>query len=68
MAELRLAELNLAQADLLRRQLMVRLPLWFLVAAGLSTVLIGTAALVLGQRLTRPVEALVEGMSHFARG
>jgi two-component system, NtrC family, nitrogen regulation sensor histidine kinase NtrY len=67
-AELRLAELNLAQADLLRRQLMVRLPLWFLVAAGLSTVLIGTAALVLGQRLSRPVQALVEGMSHFAEG
>ena len=67
-ADLRLAELNLAQADLLRRQLMVRLPLWFLIAAGLSTVLIGTAAVVLGQRLTRPVQALVGGMSRFAQG
>jgi len=67
-ADLRLAELNLAQADLLRRQLMVRLPFWFLIAAGLSTVLIGTAAVLLGRRLTRPVHALVEGMSRFAQG
>jgi nitrogen fixation/metabolism regulation signal transduction histidine kinase len=67
-SELRLAELHLAQADLARRQLLVRAPLWFLVAAGLSAALIAGAAFGLGRRLSRPVELLVEGMGHYARG
>jgi nitrogen fixation/metabolism regulation signal transduction histidine kinase len=67
-AELRAAELHLAQAELVRRQLVQRAPLGFLLATGLSVVLIGGAAVVLGRRLTRPVDSLVRGMAHYARG
>ena len=67
-AQLRAAERHLVQADLARRQLVHRAPLTFLLAAGLSIALIGAAALLLGRRLSRPVDSLVEGMSHYARG
>jgi two-component system, NtrC family, nitrogen regulation sensor histidine kinase NtrY len=66
--ELRAAELHMAQADLARRSLLARAPVYFLGALALSTVLVTLAALLLGRRLSRPVEVLAAAMSRYARG
>jgi two-component system nitrogen regulation sensor histidine kinase NtrY len=66
--ELYAAELRLAQAELARRRLRERMPTYFLAALGVSAAVVSAAAWVLGRRLSRPVEALAEGMAHFARG
>jgi two-component system, NtrC family, nitrogen regulation sensor histidine kinase NtrY len=67
-ADLRLAQLRLAQADLARRRLTERLPLSFAAALVLSACIVALAAWLLGRRLSRPVETLVQAMGHFARG
>ena len=67
-AELRAAELHLTQANLARRRLLERTPLWFLLALGASVALVGLAALVLGRRLSRPVERLAAAMARYGRG
>jgi two-component system nitrogen regulation sensor histidine kinase NtrY len=67
-SELRAAELSLAQAELARRRLRQRLPGYFLAALGASALVVAAAAWLLGRRLSRPIEALAEGMSRFARG
>jgi two-component system, NtrC family, nitrogen regulation sensor histidine kinase NtrY len=66
--ELRAAELHMAQADLARHSLLARAPLYFLVALAVSTALVTAAALLLGRRLSRPVEALAAAMARYARG
>jgi two-component system, NtrC family, nitrogen regulation sensor histidine kinase NtrY len=66
--ELRLAELHLAQAELARRRLLAEVPRSFLVALAASALLMALAAWLLGRRLSRPVEALADGMSRYARG
>jgi two-component system, NtrC family, nitrogen regulation sensor histidine kinase NtrY len=66
--EVREAQLHLAQAELARRSLVRRLPLWVggvVVATALALV---AAALLLGRALTRPVETLAQGMAAFSRG
>jgi two-component system nitrogen regulation sensor histidine kinase NtrY len=67
-SDLRAAELSLAQAELARRRLRQRLPGYFLAALGASALAVAAAAWLLGRRLSRPVEALAEGMSRFAQG
>jgi nitrogen fixation/metabolism regulation signal transduction histidine kinase len=67
-AELRAAELHLAQADLARRRLLDLAPYWFLVALGLSVGLVGLGAWMLGRRLSRPIEDLSAAMSRYGRG
>jgi nitrogen fixation/metabolism regulation signal transduction histidine kinase len=66
--ELRGAELALAQAELARRRLLERLPRDFLLALLATVALVAAAAWVLGRRLSRPVEALAQGMARYARG
>jgi two-component system nitrogen regulation sensor histidine kinase NtrY len=66
--ELRGAELRLAQAELARRRLLGRLPRDFLLALAATVALVAVAAWLLGRRLSRPVEALAEGMARYARG
>jgi two-component system nitrogen regulation sensor histidine kinase NtrY len=66
--ELHAAELHLAQAELARRRLLDRLPRDFLLALGATVVAVAVAAWLLGRRLSRPVEALAEGMARYARG
>jgi two-component system nitrogen regulation sensor histidine kinase NtrY len=66
--ELHGAELQLAQAELARRRLLDRLPRDFLLALAATEVLVGAAAWLLGRRLSRPVEALAEGMARYAQG
>jgi two-component system, NtrC family, nitrogen regulation sensor histidine kinase NtrY len=67
-ADLRLAQLRLAQAELARRRLTERLPVSFAAALALSACIVALAAWLLGRRLSRPVETLVQAMGHFARG
>jgi two-component system nitrogen regulation sensor histidine kinase NtrY len=66
--ELHGAELQLAQAELARRRLLDRVPRDFLVALLATVALVGAAAWLLGRRLSRPVEALADGMARYARG
>jgi two-component system, NtrC family, nitrogen regulation sensor histidine kinase NtrY len=66
--DLRAAELRLAQAELARRRLLDRLPRDFLLALGATVAAVAVAAWLLGRRLSRPVEALAEGMARYARG
>ena len=44
------------------------MPRSFLVALAASALLMALAAWLLGRRLSRPVEALADGMSRYARG
>jgi two-component system, NtrC family, nitrogen regulation sensor histidine kinase NtrY len=67
-AELRQAELHLAQAEVARRRLLATVPGSFLLALAASALLLGGAAWLLGRRLSRPVEALADGMARYARG
>jgi len=66
--DLRRAELHLAQAELARRRLLAEVPRSFLWALAASALLMALAAWLLGRRLSRPVEALADGMSRYARG
>jgi nitrogen fixation/metabolism regulation signal transduction histidine kinase len=66
--DLRRAELHLAQAELARRRLLAEVPRSFLLALAASALLMAGAAWLLGRRLSRPVEALADGMSRYARG
>jgi nitrogen fixation/metabolism regulation signal transduction histidine kinase len=66
--ELRAAELHLVQAELARRRLLQQAPRSFYLALAASAVLLGAAAFLLGRRLSRPVEALAEGMARYGRG
>jgi two-component system, NtrC family, nitrogen regulation sensor histidine kinase NtrY len=66
--DLHAAELHLAQAELARRRLLDRLPRDLLLALGATVAAVAVAAWLLGRRLSRPVEALAEGMARYARG
>jgi two-component system nitrogen regulation sensor histidine kinase NtrY len=66
--ELHASELRLAQAELARRRLLDRLPRELLFALAATVALVALAAWALGRRLSRPVEALAEGMARYARG
>jgi nitrogen fixation/metabolism regulation signal transduction histidine kinase len=66
--DLRRAELHLAQAELARRRLLAEAPRSFVVALAASALLLGAAAWLLGRRLSRPVEALADGMARYGRG
>jgi nitrogen fixation/metabolism regulation signal transduction histidine kinase len=66
--ELQRARLHLAQAELLRRQLALRLPSLLLLAAVLSALLCAALALLLGIRLSRPIEQLAKGMARVGSG
>jgi len=66
--DLRRAELHLAQAELARRRLLAEAPRSFLLALAASVLLMALAAWLLGRRLSRPVEALADGMARYARG
>ncbi|MBF5045174.1 HAMP domain-containing protein [Aggregicoccus sp. 17bor-14] len=66
--EIREARLHLAQAELARRALVARVPLWAGAVVLTAALALATAALVLGRALTRPVETLTRGMEAFSRG
>ncbi len=66
--ELREARLNLWQAELARRALARRVPLTLLFALASTALLVMGAALLLGLRITRPVERLAEGMVRVGGG
>jgi two-component system nitrogen regulation sensor histidine kinase NtrY len=66
--QLRGAELHLAQAELARRRLLATVPRSFYLALAASLLMVAGAAWLLGRRLSRPVEALAEGMVRYARG
>lgn len=66
--DLRLAELHLVQADLARRQLLERAPLFFVTALVASVSGAGVLAFLVGRRLSRPVEELSAAMARFGRG
>ncbi|WP_244238572.1 sensor histidine kinase [Corallococcus terminator] len=62
------ARLNLAQAELARRALVRRVPV-FIAALGLvSGLVLAVAAALLGRVLTRPVGTLIDGMRAYSRG
>ena len=62
------ARLNLAQAELARRALVQRVPLFITALVLLSAGVLAVAALLLGRALSRPVTTLTQGMSAYARG
>jgi two-component system nitrogen regulation sensor histidine kinase NtrY len=66
--DLRAAELHLAQAELARRRLLAEVPRSFLLALLAAAALMAAAAWLLGRRLSRPVEALADGMARYGRG
>jgi nitrogen fixation/metabolism regulation signal transduction histidine kinase len=62
------ARLNLAQAELARRALVRRVPM-FIAALVLGTAaVLALAAVLLGRALSRPVTTLTQGMATYARG
>jgi two-component system nitrogen regulation sensor histidine kinase NtrY len=62
------ARLNLAQAELARRALVRRVPM-FIAALVLGTAaVLALAAVLLGRALARPVATLTQGMTAYARG
>ncbi|HEX8702927.1 MAG TPA: ATP-binding protein [Myxococcaceae bacterium] len=62
------ARLNLAQAELARRALVQRVPLFITALVLLSAAVLAVAAVLLGRALSRPVTTLTQGMSAYARG
>lgn len=62
------ARLNLAQAELARRALVRRVPLFIALLVLLSATVLAGAALLLGRALSRPVTTLTQGMGAYARG
>jgi nitrogen fixation/metabolism regulation signal transduction histidine kinase len=66
--DLRAAELRLVQAELARRRVIDRLRLDFLLALAATLVTVAGVAWLVGRRLSRPVEALADGIARYARG
>ena len=66
--DLRRAELHLVQADLARRQLLERAPLFFVSALLAAVAGAGVLAFLVGRRLSRPVEELSSAMARYGRG
>jgi two-component system, NtrC family, nitrogen regulation sensor histidine kinase NtrY len=66
--DLRAAELRLVQAELARRRVSDRLRRDFLLALAATLVTVAGAAWLVGRRLSRPVEALADGIARYARG
>ena len=62
------ARLNLAQAELARRALVQRVPLFITALVLLSAGVLAVAAVLLGRALSRPVTTLTQGMGAYARG
>jgi two-component system nitrogen regulation sensor histidine kinase NtrY len=62
------ARLNLAQAELARRALVQRVPLFIAALVLLSAGVLAVAAVLLGRALSRPVTTLTQGMGAYARG
>jgi two-component system nitrogen regulation sensor histidine kinase NtrY len=62
------ARLNLAQAELARRALVRRLPMFIAALVLGSAFVLALAALLLGRALARPVTTLTQGMAAYARG
>ncbi|QSQ10786.1 sensor histidine kinase [Myxococcus landrumensis] len=60
--------LHLAQAELTRRALVRRVPMFITVLVFVSGGVLAVAAMLLGRTLTRPVTVLTEGMWAYARG
>ncbi len=62
------ARLNLAQAELARGALVLRVPLFITALVLISAAVLALAAVLLGRALSRPVTTLTQGMATYARG
>lgn len=66
--DIRQTRLHLAQADLARRTLQNRIPIYFGGALAISAVALLALAYGLGRRVARPIETLTGGIQQFAKG
>ncbi|NBD12472.1 sensor histidine kinase [Corallococcus silvisoli] len=62
------ARLNLAQAELARRALVRRVPVFIAGVGIVAAVVLAVSAVLLGRVLTRPMSTLLEGMRAYSRG
>ncbi|WP_217276066.1 sensor histidine kinase [Corallococcus exiguus] len=62
------ARLNLAQAELARRALVRRVPVFIAGVGAIAAVVLAVSAVLLGRVLTRPMATLLEGMRAYSRG
>ncbi|MFP2896864.1 sensor histidine kinase [Corallococcus sp. 4LFB] len=62
------ARLNLAQAELARRALVRRVPVFIVGVGAIAAIVLAVSAVLLGRVLTRPMATLLEGMRAYSRG
>ncbi|MGE6758612.1 ATP-binding protein [Corallococcus interemptor] len=62
------ARLNLAQAELARRALVRRVPVFIAAVGVIAAVVLTVSAVLLGRVLTRPMATLLDGMRAYSRG
>ncbi|WP_242592241.1 sensor histidine kinase [Corallococcus exiguus] len=62
------ARLNLAQAELARRALVRRVPVFIAGVGVIAAVVLAVSAVLLGRVLTRPMATLLDGMRAYSRG